>query len=363
MNILMISKDRDILTEGSPVRLRMEEYARYTDHLFIIVLNAKGKVLEGEKLSLYPAGHIIPHLAPLSAVSEGKKLFKKKTIDVITTQDPFETGWVGHTLSKRYGKPLHVQVHTDIGSPHFATSHMLNRVRIQIAKKVIPHAKAIRAVSERVKQGIERHFASRAPISILPTLVMERIYEGEAEGYPYPFTILLLGRFEKEKRYEDAIHVLGALTHQYPALGLCIVGTGREEKSLKALAQRLGVSKKITFVPWVDDVGSVLRKSHVLLVTSSYEGYGRIFLEATDAKLPIISTRVGIIDDVLKSGVSVLSCEVGDTSCMGSHIVKLLNENHTRRELVLHASEEIKKHRATYQEYAKKIIDDIARAL
>ena len=364
MNILMISGDREIMKEGSPVRLRMEEYAALTTHLSILILNGKGNVYEGDKLSLYPAPYPIKYLAPFKAISLGEKIIKNKPIDVITTQDPFETGLVGYTLSLKYKKPLHVQVHTDVGSSYFQKSHYLNSVRLMIAKKVIPHAKAIRAVSDRVKKGILENFAPTCSVSVLPIMVPEKKYEEvEKQTYPYPFTVLLLGRLEKEKRYENAIRVLSALHRRYPAVGLLIVGKGGEEGRLRSMAQRLGVLDRVTFMKWTDDIGSVLRMSHMLLVTSGYEGYGRVFLEATDAGVPIVTTRVGIIDDVLKGGDSVLSCNVDDTACMGGHIMKLLNENYIRRELVIHARAEIKAHRETYQDYPKKFIDDIKRAI
>src|SRR5690606_10213044 len=88
--------------------------------------------------------------------------------DVITVQDPFETGFVGIILSVLLRAPLHVQIHTDFLSPYFGSVSLFNRVRAAIAGIALNRAKRIRVVSERIKRSLEEKYQLKAPVTVLP---------------------------------------------------------------------------------------------------------------------------------------------------------------------------------------------------
>jgi glycosyltransferase involved in cell wall biosynthesis len=362
MTILMISKDRTIMDEASPARARMEEFLGFCTHLHIIVLNAPGREVHVGTLSLYPARNPLWHLAPLSAVSIGKRIQKKTPFDVVATQDPFESGWVGKVLSKHLSVPLHVQVHTDLASPYFARSHWLNSIRLILSRDVLKSAQAIRTVSKRVKHGIMKKYPGIVEPSVLPIFVSHTSYENIVRRYPFPFTILMVSRLEKEKRISFALSVLAKLIKRYPALGVLIIGDGREKKALEKKARRLGIHARVLFEGWRDDVHEVYAQSHALFVTSGYEGYGRTYLEATDAGIPVVSTDVGLMGDVFINKESALVCDVEDEKCFVTAFSTLLNDLGLRHTLITHAQRAVAEHRQLALDYPRKAIEDIARA-
>ena len=96
MNILMISTDKKIFEEQSPVRQRMFNYGTVVDQLHIIVLNKKFRGEEdrkkfkiGEKVFVYPTNS----LNKFHYASDAKKIaLFSKDLDLVTAQDPYETG-------------------------------------------------------------------------------------------------------------------------------------------------------------------------------------------------------------------------------------------------------------------------------
>lgn len=90
-------------------------------------------------------------------------------------------------------------------------------------------------------------------------------------------------------------HVLSAC----PTAKLCFVGDGSEAKELRSLTRRLGIQASVVFKGALDDVRDVLWKSRCFVLSSDYEGLPLSALEAMACGLPIISTDVGGMRDIV----------------------------------------------------------------
>src|SRR3989339_1703747 len=67
---------------------------------------------------------------------------------------------------------LQIQIHTDLMSPAFQRGSHLNKVRMRIARKVLPQAQGIRVVSNRIKESLSEAFPVLADrITVLPIFV------------------------------------------------------------------------------------------------------------------------------------------------------------------------------------------------
>lgn len=284
MKVLMISTDRSILDENSEARQRMVEYGKLAEKLRVIILSR-----------------------PFKSLKIGKDI---KGFDLITTQDPFETGLIGWILAKIFEASLQVQIHTDFLSPYFVQHSMLNKLRVMIAKFLIPRSDCIRVVSERIKKSLERVTRYALRVTVLPIFTdIEKIKNSAVKTdlhkkYPqFDFIILMASRLTKEKNIGLAIEVLhNAKTAKSYAnnakVGLIIVGSGPKEKNLIRLGQ-IKLHDHIVLEPWTDDLASYYKTADLFLLTSNYEGYGRTLVEAAAAGCRIISSDVGIAGDIL----------------------------------------------------------------
>ena len=100
---------------------------------------------------------------------------------------------------------------------------------------------------------------------------------------------MAIGRLVPQKGLDVAIRAFARA--DLPGARLAIVGEGPLEAELRALAQALGVAGRVDFAGYVADARPWLDRSRVLLLTSRYEGYGAVVVEALAAGRPVVATR------------------------------------------------------------------------
>lgn len=102
-----------------------------------------------------------------------------------------------------------------------------------------------------------------------------------------PLRLLVAGRLVKQKNVALALRTLAAGA---PSALLTIAGDGPERAQLERLAERLGIGWRVTFLGHVADIGPLLARSDLLLMTSLYEGYPAVLVEALAAGVPMVTT-------------------------------------------------------------------------
>ncbi len=366
MNVIFISTDIKIFNSQSAVQRRFLKYAEKIERIEVIVFSLKRRGFE--EFNLLPNCRVVPTNSRsrwnyiFDAMSIGKKIIEKEKDKewIVSTQDPFETGLVGHSLHKKFGVALHVQVHTDLFSPYFS-SGTLDKIRLKIAKKVLPDASSIRVVSERIKKSIEDKKLNNTPIKVLPIAVSKDFLQKEPlfnlhEKYPqFEKIILVASRLTQEKRITDAISAFSFVPESFNA-GLVVVGEGPEREKLIKYAKQKGVEEKVVFELWSDDLVSYYKTADLFLLTSAYEGYGRTLVEASLCGCPIVSTDVGIVGDVLKNEKDLLSCVVGDTKCLADSMAKLFRDGQFAENLAQNAKISARGHLMDEDVYVKNFV-------
>lgn len=311
-----------------------------------------------EKVGTLDVVRIVPPFVPVSLFSVSRGSY-----DVVTSPDPFETGIVAYVLSRRIGAALELQIHTDLWSPFYREESWKNRIRMHLARWLIPRADCIRVVSSRIKRGIEDRLtprkSTRFSLSVLP--VFPEISKGESgpdlhEKYPQFETIaLVLSRLTREKNIPMILRAFAEALRKNPRSGLIVVGSGPEEAVLKRLAVTLGIAENVVFEGWASRPGSYFASADLFLSASDYEGYGLTFLEAATAGCPILTTDVGCIGDVLPYD-AVVSVPARDEAAYTSALVGLVSFPDVRRATVDRAKAAAQKI-GTFDEYVKRMVD------
>lgn len=294
MRILSIGTDRNIFDNGSVARIRHEAYARLLGNLDIVVFSRRAhevRATQDSHLCITSTNSFSRFLYGFDAIFVALRLSRP---DVVTVQDPFETGLVGLIISRMFRVPLHVQVHTDFTSPAFFRHSFVNRVRYNLAWFVLRRAVRIRVVLERTKDDILARGVN-APITVLPIFAdVAHLAEITRVKHPrFKIALLFIGRLEPEKHPCLAIDALSVVRVAGHDAGLTIVGDGSERALLEQRAHRLGLDRFIEFMSWQKDVAPFLSQADILLVPSRYEGYGLVIVEALAACVPVLATDVG----------------------------------------------------------------------
>jgi glycosyltransferase involved in cell wall biosynthesis len=360
MKLLTIGSDRNLFKEGSDVWNRYLDYGKLFEEIHVIVFSSKRlnnkKNQIGENVFVYPTNHICKffYLWNIYKISKGIiincKLKIKNCCDnfVITTQDPFEAGLAGWIIKKIYKIPLQLQIHTDFLSPYFKNESFLNKIRVLLAKFLIPRADGVRVVSERIRQSLVAcHMSHVAKIAVLPIFVdTEKIKTSLIKTnlhnkYPqFDFIVLMASRLTKEKNINLALESMAELVKKYPKLGLVIVGSGPERDSLQGLIVN-GQLSNVIMESFVDQetLFSYYKTADLFLLASNYEGYGRSIIEAMSADLPVITTDVGLVGDVLINNESGLIIPVDDKKELSSAISILIRDKQKREDFSLKGKE------------------------
>jgi glycosyltransferase involved in cell wall biosynthesis len=299
MRVLSIGTDAAVFEPRSAVSIRQHAYAERLGQMDIVVLTKVPHARIREKhLALYSAISRFGIVRLVRAYHAARSLAKP---DIVSVQDPFEVGVIGLLAARRFGVPLHVQIHTDLLSPEFAKHSILNRIRVLIAGSILRRATRIRVVSERIKESIEKKYHPKAPVSVLPIFVdTERLTHlttdpSLADRFArFSTKLLIVSRLEPEKNVALAISAFARSAPQSACL--IIVGSGGERVALERVARSSGASDRV-FFEGEKDAGPYYKIADLVLVPSRYEGYGMVIVEALAAGKPVLSTDVGIARD------------------------------------------------------------------
>ncbi len=152
--------------------------------------------------------------------------------------------------------------------------------------------------------------------------------------------IITTSRLVKKNAIGDVIEAMRYLPENVKFL---ILGTGKEEKRLKAKVE--GLQGRIIFLGHIlnEEVPRYLAIANVYVRPSLSEGLGTCFLEAMAAGVPVVATPVGGIPDFLKDGETGLFCEVSNPKSIAEKIIIFLENKELAGKIKIDAQEMVVK--------------------
>jgi glycosyltransferase involved in cell wall biosynthesis len=145
-----------------------------------------------------------------------------------------------------------------------------------------------------------------------------------------------ISRFTEQKDIPTMLQALKEVRMKNTDASLSLVGAGPLQDALEALTRELGLWGSVNFLGRTDKVIEYLRGLDAFILTSKYEGFGLVLLEAMDAGVPIVASRTASIPEVLGNDFPGL-CEPGDYNDFASKLMRLSDPNY--RDLFLHMQE------------------------
>jgi len=114
--------------------------------------------------------------------------------------------------------------------------------------------------------------------------------------------ILGVGRLHPVKQFDKLIKFYSELKDSYPDVKLVIVGDGEQRKALKDLVCRYSIDQDVYFLGFLENPYPVMAKAKLLAVTSLYEGFGNVVVEAFSCGLPVVALNNGGVSDIVTEG-------------------------------------------------------------
>lgn len=113
------------------------------------------------------------------------------------------------------------------------------------------------------------------------------------------FRVGIIGRLVPQKDYPTLLKAFADFSVDAPLSVLQIIGSGYLEPDLKNLSIELGIVNRVEWIGKISNVFHYLEMLDLFVLTSLYEGFGLVLLEAMDASVPILASRNSAIPEVL----------------------------------------------------------------
>ena len=130
------------------------------------------------------------------------------------------------------------------------------------------------------------------------------------------FVWIAVGRFEEAKDYPTMIAAFAQLSARRPDSRLLLVGKGSLQSDVAQRVRAAGLESRIHFLGVRRDVTQLLSAADGYVLSSAWEGMPVVLLEAAAAELPIVSTRVGGVAEVVQDGETGVLVQPGDPAAL-----------------------------------------------
>ena len=151
--------------------------------------------------------------------------------------------------------------------------------------------------------------------------------------------IIAVGRLVIQKRFDRLIDAFSLIANQYPGWYLDIYGEGELRTCLEQHVLTNGLSGRIKLNDYTSDLVSEYMKSQFLVLSSDYEGFGLVLVEAMACGLPVVSTKCPHgPSEIIKNGVTGLLANL-DANDLADQMEWMMSHQEERRIMGVKAHE------------------------
>ena len=138
-----------------------------------------------------------------------------------------------------------------------------------------------------------------------------------------------IGRLSYQKGHEFLINAVEIIKSQRKDFVVLIIGNGEREQELKNLVKKKSLEEQIIFTGFRKDVYNILPGLDFLVHTARWEGFGFVIAEAMASKLPVVSTDVSNISEIVLDGESGYLTESENPNDIAQKVLNMLDEENT----------------------------------
>lgn len=280
----------------------------------------------------------------LAAYYEIKQLIRDFKPDIVHTHAA-KAGALGRMAA--YNCKVPVIVHTYHGHVfHSYFGSFKTSIYKAIERNLAGKTSAIIAISEKQKQELvtEHRIAPADKVHVVPLGFdlnrFQENYDGKRKDFRARYNLRedelavgIVGRLVPVKNHLLFLEAIKFLTeNSKKKIRAFIVGDGEERALLEARVRETGLQQVVQFTSWIQDVDKVYPGLDLVCLTSFNEGTPVSLIEAQAANKPIVSTRVGGIENVVIPGQTALLSDVAETQLFCKNLLMLAENEELRLE-------------------------------
>ncbi len=261
--------------------------------------------------------------------------------DVVVATSELSPTYITWLLSLWHHKPLVADVQVCLSRWISGSSKSIHHY---LSRWVYPHISYIRCVSKGVAQDLQLNYG--VPIKNLSVIYVSFELDKIARAAQSPIpainnhifsrpTIVAAGRLTSQKRFDIAIESFLCLRQDYKIdAHLLILGDGELRPQLEQQVQDLGLTNQVFLPGFVENPYAYFNCSKVFLLSSDYEGFGRVLLEALAVGCPAVSTDCPFgPHEILEGGKSGLLTPMANPKAIAHALAQLLTNSELAQKL------------------------------
>jgi glycosyltransferase involved in cell wall biosynthesis len=238
--------------------------------------------------------------------------------DIVHGHDPLWGGWIANMLARDSGRVSILTVHTSAFARDLASPG-----ERELAGRVLNEADVVSGVSESLATSLRRQFGVEEP-AVLPNVVDDDFLRNpRAPRRDESFVFFSAGSLDDNKNHALLLEAFARCVRGAPAT-LRIAGDGPLRSTLAAQARALGVEAQVSFLGWVDKAGMLreLSAADCFVLSSHYETFGVVLIEALASGVPVVATRCGGPEGVVTSECGLI-VEPDDVAALATAMLRI----------------------------------------
>lgn len=260
------------------------------------------------------------------------KLLRREKFDVIETFT-HDSNMLALPLAWMARVPVRIATHHGIvaGIPRWRENLHAWMINNNIANHIV-------AVSEMTRQKLLEEGIQAGRIVVIQNGIAPVPLEGvnrsevrkEAGMGEDDLVLLAVGRLVYSKAHKILIAAMPAVLQKFPNAKVGICGDGVLRADLESQIRSLDLSNSVKLLGESDHMAKFLASADVFVLPSLWEGLPIALLEAMSAGLPIISTKVAGVEEVIVEGIHGLLIPIENVDALANAIIQLLKDPQLR---------------------------------
>jgi glycosyltransferase involved in cell wall biosynthesis len=302
-------------------------------HQVVLVTRVQAKIAAAATAEGIPVIYLpLRRCTDLRSILQLALYLRRSRFDVVNTHSSVDS-WIGGIAAKLAGTPVLVRTrHLNLplkrswwNFVHYLPDKMITCGE-NMRRQLVEGCGFAPLDMVSIPTGI--NFETFAANSNIPVPLRQEL--GLAED---AFVVLMVGVIRSVKRHEVALRAMAQVISQCPRAQLVLAGDGPMRSDMERLAEELDITKHVHFLGHRSDVPDLMAATDALLLTSRSEGVPQAITQALWMKMPVVSTNVGGVGELVDNGLSGLLIPSEDPTAAATALMRIQSDKKWARRL------------------------------
>lgn len=322
----------------------IHEFIKTNIRVTLVVVNARGRIkneIPGDctlvdldcQRTRYAIFKLIPYL------------LSEKPAIAISSQTHLNVLIIFIRLLIGYPKHLIVQEHITFNAEMAIDKRLQERLRPWLIRLFYPFASRFVTVSTAAAKSIHHYAGYKKDIQVIQNGLDIALIHSKAKQLPshlwlnnkVPKLIIGMGRLSPQKNFSELLKAFSLLENKQN-YRLIILGEGPELEKLITISKELDIQDYVDFPGFIENPYSILARADVFILSSKWEGYANVVIEALACGVPVIATDCpGGPSDILADKPFAKIVAVDDPAAMACAIEDMLAARNDKTQIAEYA--------------------------